>query len=114
MAYDNTEVNFEIPQDSVLGQIIFFLYVNSNTKTFTNIHMTMYADDITILLKKKSLEDLEIDRFLKLTNLYQCLNNNNFHVDPTKMNCWIFEFQEFWVSFDCYEWICLATIKIEV
>lgn len=63
MVYSNTEVNFEIPRGSVLGPIIFNLYVNSNTKTFTNMHVTMYADDVSIFLKNKSLEDLEIDRF---------------------------------------------------
>lgn len=81
------ELNFGIPQGSVLGPILFILYINSISKTFDQLHITMYADDISILLKNKSWNELEAESFIQLTNLYQYLNSNNLHVNSTKTNC---------------------------
>ena len=84
---DSLEVTFGIPQGSVLGPILFILYTNSITQTFPQLKLTMYADDISILFKNNSMENLEIDSYLKLTNLYQYLNSNNLHVNSNKTMC---------------------------
>lgn len=78
------KLNFGIPQGSVLGPILFILYTNSLTLNFPDLHITMYADDIALLFQGKSLENLEINCFLQLTKLFQYLNNNNLHVNPSK------------------------------
>lgn len=81
------EVNLGIPQGSVLGPILYILYTNSITKTFTNLNISMYADDVSLIFENRTLNDLEIDSFLKLTNLFQYFNNNNLHVNANKSNC---------------------------
>jgi hypothetical protein len=84
------QLNFGIPQGSVLGPILFILYTNSITKTFPNLTLTMYADDIALLLKKETMPDLETDSFIKLSKLYQYLNSNNLHVNPEKTTGLVF------------------------
>lgn len=80
-------VKFGIPQGSVLGPILFILYINDITKTISNLQITVYADDVSLLFKSRSWSDLEIDSFLQLTTLYQYLNSNNLHVNPDKTSC---------------------------
>ncbi len=41
----------------------------------------MYADDVSIMFENKVLNDLEVDSFLKLTNLFHYFNSNNLHVN---------------------------------
>jgi hypothetical protein len=81
---EKLQLHFGIPQGSVLGPILFILYINSLTKNFPNLQITMYADDIALLFQDKSMENLEINCYLQLTQLYQYLNSNNLHVSPNK------------------------------
>lgn len=49
----------------------------------------MYAEEIYVLFKNKSASNMEINRFVQLTQLYQYLNINNLHGDETKKFCFI-------------------------
>lgn len=84
---NNVQINYGIPQGTVLGPIIFILYTNSITKSLNNLILTMYADDMAVLFKNNVLTDLERDSYIQLTNLFQYLNINNLHVNPSKSSC---------------------------
>lgn len=46
---------------------MFVVYANSITKSSNGIQLTMYADEIAVLFKNKSVSNMEINRFVQLT-----------------------------------------------
>lgn len=69
MRSGNVELVFGIAQGSVLGPIMFVSSTNSVTHSLKDIQIFMYADVIGVLFKNKSASNMEIDRFVQLTNL---------------------------------------------
>lgn len=61
----------EFPKGSVLGWILFILYTNSLTKTYSSFQITRYADDSDLIFKNKSKDKFKIDGFMHLMTLYQ-------------------------------------------
>ena len=73
-----TELNFGVPQGSILGPILFSLYIKDikNIALSYNLNVHFYADDVQLYMKCNSNTDF--------TNLLNCLDsikswtNNNF------------------------------------
>lgn len=49
------QVTFLIPHGSVLSFILFIIYLSNLPKTYHYLNVTMFADDLTVLIKTKSL-----------------------------------------------------------
>lgn len=50
----------------------------------------MFADDKALLIRTKTLSNLEIDFCLQLWSCYQYLSGNNLHVNRVKTKCLFF------------------------
>ena len=82
-------VNFGVPQGSVLGPILFNIYVNDLVTSLPNCFIVQYADDTQILLESK-IEDLEdlikrAEEILKLAKLY--FLKNGLLLNEKKTQC---------------------------
>ena len=60
VASDLNDVNLGLPQDSVLGPLLFSLYINDHPKYVNEGNITMYADDTAISIRASTPEELYI------------------------------------------------------
>ena len=49
------KITIVIPQDSILGPFLFFLYINDISKISENFESLLYADDTALFFKADSI-----------------------------------------------------------
>ena len=74
-----------VPQGSILGPLLFLIYINDICRTSSVLKFILYADDTTILLSSKSLPDLVslINKELVLVSEWFKTNKLSLNVDKT-------------------------------
>ena len=58
MNSERVYLNYGVPQGSILGPLLYILYVNDLPLSSLKLHFVMNADDTTIILSHKSLATL--------------------------------------------------------
>lgn len=74
-----------IPQGSILGPLLFILYINDLPKYVTNVKVSMYADDTAIYYSSKDVNDI-VDRMnydLENVDNWLAKNKLSLNVDKT-------------------------------
>ena len=87
---DLQPMNYGVPQGSVLGPLLFLIYINdlhSIIKFSTTRH---YADDTNLLIKNKSLKQLKKHVNFDLRNLELWLKSNKISLNAGKTEMLIF------------------------
>ena len=87
---DKAVVGFGVPQGSVLGPLLFLLYVNNIHRCSNKLRFYLFADDTNILYADKNLKDLETTVNNELQNLYNWLTANKLTLNIKKSNFVIF------------------------
>ena len=74
-----------VPQGSVLGPLLFLLYINDFNKCAPNIDFHLYADDSNLFCSHKSLQVLEtiLNDQLNSINEWLCANKLSLNVDKS-------------------------------
>lgn len=73
-----------VPQGSVLGPILFLLFVNDIHSSVSNVDLCLFADDTSLNISNASRSDLEIESFIQCSALLQWLVDNNLTVNTEK------------------------------
>ena len=73
-----------VPQGSVLGPSLFFLYVNDIYCSSKKLKLYLFADDTNILHSHKNLKSLEKEMNVELQNMYQWLVSSKLTLNLTK------------------------------
>ena len=81
---DTKIIEFGAPQDSILGPLLFSIYVNDLNRSLTSGNCIMYADDTNVFLKNKCYEEQE------LININNWLSANWLILNTDKTHYMIF------------------------
>ena len=87
---DKAVVGCGVPQGSVLGPLLFLLYVNDIHRCSNKLRFYLFADDTNILYADKNLKDLETTVNNELQNLYNWPTANKLTLNIKKSNFVIF------------------------
>ncbi len=83
-------IDYGVPQGSVLGPLLFIIYINDLQNQIKQAKITLYADDTAIFYASKDL--LEIQRVLnqELGYAHKWLTDNKLTLNVKKTKCMLF------------------------
>ena len=83
-------VTFGVPQGSVLGPLLFLLYVNDMYQCSNKFKFYLFADDTNILYAAKNLKTSEVTVNAELRNFCDWLKSNKLSLNTKKSNLVLF------------------------
>ena len=77
-------INIGVPQGSILGPILFLIYINDLTNISTTLWPVLYADDTTLLAKNSDYPDLVQSLNVELPKFYRWTTVNRLSISHDK------------------------------
>ncbi len=83
-------VNLGVPQGSVLGPLLFLIYINDIYKSSEVFKFYLFADDTNLVYSDKKVKSLETIMNRELIGVCEWLNTNKLTINLKKSNYVIF------------------------
>ena len=78
-----------VPQGSILGPLLFLLYINDTALSCKNLNIDLYADDSTMFKSCFDLSEIQSHLQTNLDNIARWCTYNNMSLHPKKTKCMI-------------------------
>ena len=79
-----------VPQGSILGPILFLIYINDLDIFLNNSPLTMYADDTSLIVSGATASEAEAKANALLISLQQWFCANKLYLNPNKTQIMVF------------------------
>ena len=76
-----------VPQGSILGPLLFIIYINDLVKCIKTCKVQLYADDTVLYCSNTSIKSIELALNSDLVNLYNWMCQNKLSVNCNKTVC---------------------------
>ena len=80
-----------VPQGSVLGPLLFLVYINDISNSSDQLKFYLFADDTNLLYADKNLRELEIKVNTELSRIYDCLVANKLSLNIKNLTLLYFD-----------------------
>jgi hypothetical protein len=94
MVSDNLSINCGVPQGSVLGPLLFLIYINDLPLALPKNKFTLFADDTTTCISSRSLMSLNIEIEHTQVQIFTWFTANKLVVNKDKTQSIIFSLRE--------------------
>ena len=78
------DVKLGVPQGSILGPILFLIYVNDINNCTNHAEFTKFADDTTLMTSGKTLQEATEKMNLALADVNLWFQRNKLNLNPSK------------------------------
>ena len=80
-----------VPQGSILGPILFLIYINDIVNSSCNAHFTLYADDTCFTVSDPDINVLHAKLSRELNNVYKWIKVNRLMLNIKKTHVMLFQ-----------------------
>ncbi|NRB82093.1 MAG: hypothetical protein HRU38_26155 [Saccharospirillaceae bacterium] len=81
---DTSIIEYGVPQGSVLGPLLFLIYVNDIINSTMHGHFVLFADDTNIFIVGKKKEDVYTKANIVLDEVHKYFMKNQLHINTSK------------------------------
>lgn len=80
-----------VPQGSVLGPLLYLLYINDLPEILTTAEMLMYADNTSLIIIGDNISDIDEKMNTELAKLADWFAANKLAINPNKTRYMVFQ-----------------------
>ena len=88
---DVCNINCGVPQGSILGPLLFLIYINDMVNVSTSLLPILFADDTNVFLSGKNVNDLLNAMNLELEKISDWINCNKLSLNVSKTHYMVFK-----------------------
>ena len=88
---EQKEISIGVPQGTVLGPLLFLLYLNDLSHVINNASINIYADDVVIYMSNSSFSALRDEMQYTMNRACEWYNANKLSLNNSKCNTMVIE-----------------------